>query len=125
MEDTITHKKYAIKKIICHGLEDQRLAAKEIEYYNLVKHPNVIECIDSTYKGTIDPIINATSEVLIILPYYHVSYISLCYISIILYIYFYKNFYNMFINVMIFNETKYKYNNKILYHSREVHLQMN
>lgn len=77
VEDTITHKKYAIKKIICHGLEDQRLAAKEIEYYNLVKHPNVIECIDSTYKGTIDPIINATSEVLIILPYYHVNYISL------------------------------------------------
>lgn len=71
VEDTITHKKYAIKKIICHGLEDQRLAAKEIEYYNIVKHPNVIECIDSTYKGTVDPIINATSEVLIILPYYH------------------------------------------------------
>lgn len=70
----MTHKKYAIKKIICHGLEDQRLAAKEIEYYNLVKHPNIIECIDSTYKGTVDPIANATSEVLIVLPYYHVSY---------------------------------------------------
>ncbi|XP_076242348.1 serine/threonine-protein kinase 16 [Calliopsis andreniformis] len=71
VEDTTTHKKYAIKKIICHGLEDQRLAAKEIEYHNIVKHPNVIECIDSTYKGTADPIINATSEVLIVLPYYH------------------------------------------------------
>ncbi|XP_076292890.1 serine/threonine-protein kinase 16 [Lasioglossum baleicum] len=70
-EDTETHKKYAIKKIICHGLEDQRLAAKEIEYHNLVKHPNVIECIDSTYKGIADPVINATSEVLIVLPYYH------------------------------------------------------
>ncbi|XP_076627282.1 serine/threonine-protein kinase 16 [Colletes latitarsis] len=70
-EDAITHKKYAIKKIICHGLEDQRLAAKEIEYHNLVKHPNVIECIDSTYKGMADPVINATSEALIVLPYYH------------------------------------------------------
>lgn len=74
-EDAVTHKKYAIKKIICHGLEDQRLAAKEIEYHNLVKHPNVIECIDSTYKGTADPIINATSEALIVLPYYHVSFV--------------------------------------------------
>ena len=74
VEDTTIHKKYAIKKIICHGLEDQRLAAKEIEYYNLVKHPNIIECIDSTYKGTVDSIVNATSEVLIVLPYYHVSY---------------------------------------------------
>ncbi|KOC69416.1 Serine/threonine-protein kinase 16 [Habropoda laboriosa] len=71
VEDTTTHKQYAIKKIICHGLEDQRLAAKEIEYHNLVKHQNVIECIDSTYKGTADPIVNATSEVLIVLPYYH------------------------------------------------------
>lgn len=71
VEDTITHKKYAIKKIVCHGQEDQRLAAKEVEYHNIVKHPNVIECIDSTHKGTADPLVNATSEVLIVLPYYH------------------------------------------------------
>lgn len=71
VEDAVTHKKYAIKKIVCHGLEDQRLAVKEIEYYNTVKHPNIIECIDSTHEGTIDPVVNATSEVLIVLPYYH------------------------------------------------------
>ncbi|XP_003708300.1 serine/threonine-protein kinase 16 [Megachile rotundata] len=71
VEDASTRKKYAIKKIICHGLEDQRLAAKEIEYHNLVKHPNVIECIDFTYKGTADPIVNSTSEALMVLPYYH------------------------------------------------------
>lgn len=71
VEDASTRKKYAIKKIVCHGMEDQRLAAKEIEYHNLVKHPNVIECIDSTYKGTADPVVNSTSEVFIVLPYYH------------------------------------------------------
>lgn len=71
VEDVITHKKYAIKKIICHGPEDQQLAMKEAKYYNLIKHPNVIECIDSICKGTADPIVNMTSEMLIVLPYYH------------------------------------------------------
>lgn len=71
VEDTATHKKYAIKKIVCHGLEDQRLAVKEIEYYSAVKHPNIIECIDSTCEGIVDPVANATGEVLIVLPYYH------------------------------------------------------
>lgn len=73
MEDAITHKKYALKKIICHGSDDQRLAVREIEYHSVVKHPNVIECIDSMYKGTADPVYNSTSEVLLILPYFHVS----------------------------------------------------
>ncbi|XP_071577055.1 serine/threonine-protein kinase 16 isoform X1 [Temnothorax nylanderi] len=71
VEEIITHKKYAIKKITCHGPEDQQLAAKEVEYYKLIKHPNVIECIDSTCKGTADLIVNTTSEMLIVLPYYH------------------------------------------------------
>lgn len=70
-EDVVTHRKYAIKKIVCYGSEDQQLAGKEVEYYKLIKHPNVIECIDSTRKGTADPILNTTSEMLIVLPYYH------------------------------------------------------
>ncbi|CAL1686649.1 unnamed protein product [Lasius platythorax] len=70
-EDVVTHRKYAIKKIVCYGSEDQQLAGKEIEYYKLIQHPNVIECVDSTRKGTADPILNTTSEVLIVLPYYH------------------------------------------------------
>ncbi|XP_066593652.1 serine/threonine-protein kinase 16 [Prorops nasuta] len=70
VEDSVTHKKYAIKKIICHGPEDQRIAIREIEYHQILKHPNIIECIDSTYEGTADPVINATSEALLVLPYY-------------------------------------------------------
>ncbi|KAL6447019.1 hypothetical protein ACFW04_001407 [Cataglyphis niger] len=71
VEDIVTHKKYAIKKIVCYGSEDQQLAVKEIEYYKLIKHPNIIEYIDSACIGTADPILNMTSEVLIVLPYYH------------------------------------------------------
>lgn len=73
VEDSLTHERYAIKKIVCHGLDDQRLAVKEVEYHSMLKHPNIIECIDSTHKGTADPVVNATSEVLLVLPYYHVS----------------------------------------------------
>lgn len=74
VEDALTHKKYAIKKIVCHAAEDQQLAMKEVEYYNTIKHPNVIEYIDSACEGMADPIVNTTSEVFIVLPYYHVSY---------------------------------------------------
>lgn len=72
-EDSLTHKKYAIKKIICHSTDDQRLAFKEVEWHSMIKHPNVIELIDSTSKGTADPVVNSTSEVLLVLPYYHVG----------------------------------------------------
>lgn len=73
VEDNLTRKKFALKKIICHSLEDQRLAQREIEYHSILKHPNVIELVDSDYLGTPDPVANATSQVLLILPYYHVS----------------------------------------------------
>ena len=76
VEDNLSRKKFAIKKIICHGPEDQQLALKEIEYHTIVKHPNIIECVDSTHEGSADPVLNATSEVLLVLPYYHVSYIT-------------------------------------------------
>lgn len=72
VEDALTRRKYAIKKVICHSAEDQQIAAKEIEYHTILKHVNIIECIDSTSKGAADPVINATSQVLLVLPYYHV-----------------------------------------------------
>nr|CAD7429204.1 unnamed protein product [Timema monikensis] len=73
VEDAHTHKYYAVKKIICHGKEDQNIALKEVEFYNLLKHPNIIECIDSTLTGQPDPQFNFTSEVLVILPYYQLK----------------------------------------------------
>lgn len=85
VEDSLTHRKYALKKIICHGPEDQRLAVKEIEYHSMVKHPNVIELIDSTHQGTADPVVNATSEVLLVLPYYHVCQFNIFRIFLIIF----------------------------------------
>ncbi|XP_015114822.1 serine/threonine-protein kinase 16 [Diachasma alloeum] len=71
VEDIESHKKYAIKKIVCHGPEDQHAAAKEIECHSMLKHPNIIPLIDSAQNGLADPLINSTGEVLLVLPYYH------------------------------------------------------
>lgn len=51
VENTSTKKKYALKKMICHSIEDQKFALKEIEYYKKLKHPNIVELVDSTFKG--------------------------------------------------------------------------
>ncbi|XP_034945469.1 serine/threonine-protein kinase 16 [Chelonus insularis] len=71
VENTFTKKKYAIKKIMCHSLEDQQIATKEVEYHSILKHPNIIECIDYAEKSSPDSPMNYTSEVYLVLPYYH------------------------------------------------------
>uniref|UniRef100_A0A1B6GUE7 non-specific serine/threonine protein kinase n=2 Tax=Proconiini TaxID=565685 RepID=A0A1B6GUE7_9HEMI len=70
VENTRTRKRYAVKKIICHSVEDQKLAMEEIAYHKQFDHPNIIKCLDSCYEGTPDPVVNSTSEVLLLLPYY-------------------------------------------------------
>ena len=42
----------------------------EISYYKKLKHPNIIELVDSTFKGSADIVVNATSEAYLVLPYY-------------------------------------------------------
>lgn len=70
VENTRTRKRFAVKKIICHGRDDQKAALHEIEYHKMLDHPNVIRCIDSVVIGNPDPVLNSTSEVLLLLPYY-------------------------------------------------------
>lgn len=74
VENTRTRKRYAVKKITCHSREDQKQAMEEISYHKLFDHPNIIKCLDSSCEGNPDPVINATSEVLLLLPYYAVSF---------------------------------------------------
>ncbi|XP_056634313.1 serine/threonine-protein kinase 16 [Diorhabda sublineata] len=70
VQNTTTKKKYALKRITCHSIEDQKIAMQEINYYKKLRHPNIIELVDSTFKGSADIIIHATSEAFLILPYY-------------------------------------------------------
>lgn len=70
VEHLSSKKKYALKRITCHSIEDQKLALQEIDYYKKVKHSNIIELVDSTFKGSADIVVNATSEAYILLPYF-------------------------------------------------------
>ncbi|XP_023018676.2 serine/threonine-protein kinase 16 [Leptinotarsa decemlineata] len=70
VENTTTKKKYALKRIICHSVEDQKIAMQEINYYKKLRHPSIIELVDSTFKGSADIVVQATSEAFLVLPYY-------------------------------------------------------
>ncbi|CAH0549324.1 unnamed protein product [Brassicogethes aeneus] len=70
VENTTTKKKYALKRILCHSIEDQKRAMQEITYCKKLRHPNIIELIDSTFKGSADIVVQATSEAFLVLPYY-------------------------------------------------------
>nr|CAH7749803.1 unnamed protein product [Callosobruchus chinensis] len=70
VENSSTKKKYALKRIICHSIDDQKTAMQEINYYKKLRHPSIIELIDSTFKGSADIVVQATSEAYLILPYY-------------------------------------------------------
>ncbi|KAL1115805.1 hypothetical protein AAG570_006095 [Ranatra chinensis] len=70
VEHSRTRKRYAVKRIVCHGREDQKVALQEVEYHKVINHPNVIPCMESSVSGSPDPVLNTTSEVLLLLPYY-------------------------------------------------------
>lgn len=59
-----------MKRITCHSIEDEIIAKREIEITGLVKHENLIHIIDSIINGSADIVINTTSEVLMVLPYF-------------------------------------------------------
>jgi len=71
VEDTRTHENVALKRIVCHSPEDQRIALMEVEMHRQVQHPSVLEVIDYDLRGKSDPIDDTTSQVLILLPYHH------------------------------------------------------
>lgn len=70
VENTSTKRKYALKRITCHSIEDESLALREIELTNAIRHENVVHIIDHFHKGNADIVINTTSQVYIVLPYY-------------------------------------------------------
>lgn len=71
-EETGSKRLVAIKKIICHGMDDERVALREAEYHEVLQHKNILRCLDSSLTGHADPVLNSTSMVLLVLPYYPV-----------------------------------------------------
>lgn len=54
-------------------MEDERVALREAEYHEVLQHKNVLKCLDSSLTGHADPVLNSTSMVLLVLPYFPVS----------------------------------------------------
>ena len=69
-EEADSKKIVAIKKIICHGMEDEKVALREAEYHDMFRHKNILRCLDSCLTGHADPVLNSTSMVLLVLPFY-------------------------------------------------------
>lgn len=70
VECTATKRKYALKRITCHSIEDQRKSLREVELTRSIKHPNLIEVIDFEVDGEADIVTNRVSHVNILLPFY-------------------------------------------------------
>ncbi|KAL7728282.1 hypothetical protein ACLKA6_007388 [Drosophila palustris] len=69
-ENAATHRCYAIKRITCHSIEDQNIALREIENCRKIDSENVIRVVDYELNGQADIVINTTSTLFIVLPYY-------------------------------------------------------
>lgn len=70
IENTVTKRRYALKRITCHSIEDQKIALREVELTRTIRHPNVINIIDFELKGDADIVINTISHVYIVFPYF-------------------------------------------------------
>jgi len=70
VEDTRTGKKFALKRITCHSIEDQNLANREVELHREFGHRNLLPLVRAEVVGRADIVHNKTSEVLIVFPYF-------------------------------------------------------
>jgi len=67
-QDVDSSEVFALKKMTCMDSETVKEAVREIELYNLFKHPNIIKCIDSMV--TICPTDSSAKDVYMLLPLY-------------------------------------------------------
>lgn len=70
VENASTKRKYALKRITCHSIEDQKIALREVELTRSVKHPNIVEIVDYELKGDADIVINTISHMFVLFPFY-------------------------------------------------------
>lgn len=70
VENASTKRKYAVKRITCHSIEDQKNAMREIEITRSIQHPNIVEIIEHAINGNADIVVNTTSQIYMLLPYF-------------------------------------------------------
>ncbi|KAL3832415.1 hypothetical protein ACJMK2_024060 [Sinanodonta woodiana] len=72
LEDVVSHKLMAQKRITCHGDEDERIAMREVEIMRSFQDPHVVPLVGHTMikvSSHTRPY-EVLSEVLIVMPYY-------------------------------------------------------
>ncbi|XP_005096441.1 serine/threonine-protein kinase 16 [Aplysia californica] len=72
VEDAVSHKTYALKRILCHSKEEEQIALQEVEVMRAVAHPNVIplECHSFHKVGQYSKAVDITCEVFLVIPLY-------------------------------------------------------
>merc|ERR1712098_7462 len=73
IESSQTGKKFALKRMTCHSIEDQNTALREVEVTRQLQHPNIVRLVGAGTQGEPDILHNRTSEVLIVFPFYKQS----------------------------------------------------
>ena len=75
VEETTSHKVYALKRLTCHSVEEEKLALQEVEVMKNLQHPNLVPLVaHSVLKvGHHSKTMDIVSEVFIVMPLYPVS----------------------------------------------------
>ena len=76
VEDCETGKRFAVKRIVCHSIEDQNMAQREVEVTRALRHSNIVRVVGAATRGAADIYNNLTSEVLIVLPLFKVTHLT-------------------------------------------------
>ncbi|XP_059179306.1 serine/threonine-protein kinase 16-like [Physella acuta] len=72
VEDSQTHKAYALKRILCHSKEEEHIALQEIQIMREISHPNIIplECYSINKVDVHTKSVDITCEVFLVIPLY-------------------------------------------------------
>jgi len=74
IEDKHSHLLYALKRVTCHSHDDEKHAVREVDLMNTVCHRSLVSC-EAHAVVPVTGHITAVSEVLIVMPYYKVSWL--------------------------------------------------
>ena len=66
-------RKFALKRIQCHSVEDEKIALKEVEYMRGLHHPNLVALETAERQPVHSGTRSVISEVNIVMPFYRVS----------------------------------------------------
>lgn len=73
VEQRGSRKRFAVKKIVCHGAEDENLALQEIDYHKMFDHPNILPCLDyAVITKNVELLQSNVTIVYMLLPLYDV-----------------------------------------------------